>query len=63
MCTTVDTIDNPVNKLKYKDSIEIPELGFVDDLCDINKCGKLTKEMNNYTSTEINKRRLQFSED
>ena len=66
LCTsTVDKVakDCPLEELKYKKDIDIPRLGFVDDICDINKCGSETKRMNAYTTTEINKRRLQFSAD
>ena len=55
--------DCPLEHLKYRKKVEIPELGFVDDLCDVNKCGKETREKNEYTSEQINKRRLQFSKD
>ena len=66
LCTSsVDKVakDSPLPALRYKKEVEIPKLGFVDDMLDINKCGKETKDMNNYTTTEINKRRLQFSAD
>ena len=45
------------------DSVEIPKLGFVDDLLDANRCGKETKEANRYTTDQINKRKLHFSTD
>ena len=50
--TTVDKIskDCPLEHLKYRKKVEIPELGFVDDLCDVNKCGKETREKNADTS-------------
>ena len=40
---------------KYKDEVNIPKMGFVDDLLDITKCGVDTVNMNKYTNTEINK--------
>ena len=66
LCTSsVDKVakDCPLETLKYKKEIDIPKLGFVDDICDMNKCGIETKQMNEYTTTEINKRRLQFGAD
>lgn len=64
LCTnSVDKIakDCNLDPFKYKKDVDIPKMGFVDDILDINKCGKETKEMNEYTRTEINKRRLQLS--
>ena len=46
LCTsTVDKVskDCPLENFKYQNVIEIPKLGFVDDLLDINKCGVETK--------------------
>ena len=66
LCTSsVDKVakDCPLEPLKYKKEIYISKLGFVDDICDMNKCGKETKQMNEYTTNEINKRRLQFCAD
>ena len=64
LCTsTVDKVAKKctLNPFKYKKDIEIPKLGFVDDLLDINKCGVETKDMNIFTTTEINKRKMQFN--
>ena len=47
----------------YKNEVEIPKMGFVDDTLDINKCGKEAKDMNKYTNNEINKRKLQLNQD
>ena len=66
LCTnTVDKVakESPLEPFLYKKEVKVPKLGFVDDMVDINKCGKDTKNMNEYTTTEINKRRLQFSSD
>ena len=66
LCTSsVDKIskDCPLKPFRYKETVEIPSLGFVDKLCDITKCGKETKAMNRYTMSEINKRMLQLSTD
>ena len=38
---------------QYRNSIEIPELDFIDDLLDINKCGKHIEDQFNYTKEEI----------
>ena len=43
--------------------VDIPKLGYVDDLIDIQTCGENTKAMNEYTNDEINKRKLQFHGD
>ena len=66
LCTTsVDKLadENPVDKYRYMKSVEVPTLGFVDDLLDIKKCGEEAKESNDYLVEEVNKRRLQFSSD
>ena len=44
----------------YRKEVEIPKMGFVDD---INKCGEETVRMNKYTRDEMNKRKLQLSYD
>ena len=46
---------------KYKKEVDVPKMGFVDDILDINKCGKETVIMNEYTRDQINKRKLQLS--
>ena len=43
--------------------MKISKLGFVDDNVDITKCGDHTKQMNDYTTTEVNKRKLQLNTD
>ena len=43
--------------------MDVPSLGYVDDILDITKCGEDTKEMNEYTTQEINRRKLQLSWD
>ena len=66
LCTsTIDKVskDSPLDAFKYKDEVDIPKLGFVEDLLDINKCGKETKDMTVFTNSEINKRRLQVCGD
>ena len=55
--------DSPLKPLKYDEEVEIPKLGYVDDLLDINNCGDETIEMNEYTRSEISQRKLQFSVD
>ena len=66
LCTsTMDKVskDSPIENIKYKKEVDIPQLGFVDDVMDVKKCGIETVMMNNFTRSEINKRRLQFSAD
>ena len=66
MCSTsIDKMarDCPLEPHKYKNAVDIPQMSFVDDVIDINKCGKKTQEMNTYTVNEVSKRRLQLSED
>ena len=56
VCTSsVDRVsrDCKLKKYEYKDVVEIPKLGFVDDILDINKCGEATKNMNEYTTEEM----------
>ena len=55
--------DKELEPLKYKDAVDIPTLGFVDDIVDVNDCGEKTEEANKYTTNEMNKRRLQLSKD
>ena len=66
LCTsTIDKVskESPIETIKYKKEVDIPQLGFVDDVMDVKKCGKETVMMNEFTRSEINKRRLQFSAD
>ena len=52
-----------MKEFEYKDKVKIPKLAFVDDMLDITKCGTATKEMNEYTTDALNKRKLQLSKD
>ena len=52
-----------LEKIKYKNKVEIPKLGYVDDIADITECGEKTEEMNKYTMKEMNERKLQMSTD
>ena len=66
LCTNSMDIISKECKLKefvYKEDVKIPKIGFVDDVLDINKCGKETLEMNKYTRDQMNKRKLQLSFD
>ena len=47
---------------KYRDEIDVPSLGFVDDLANINECGKDIKILHENTNNAVNERKLQFSE-
>ena len=64
LCTsTLDLIAKkcPIEPYKYRNSVNIPKAGFLDDLLDITYCGIHTKQMNHYTNEEISKRKLHFS--
>ena len=66
LCTnTVDRISKEckIEAFKYKETISIPKMGFVDDILDVTKCGKETVEMNQYTRNSINERKLQQNQD
>ena len=66
MCTSsMDRISKDYKETgyKYRNEVDIPKLGYVDDLIDIQTCGENTKAMNEYTNDEINKRKLQFNGD
>ena len=66
VCTnTMDkmTKDCDIPALKYQNVVEIPKLGYIDDVVDITECGIETKTMNNYTTQEIRRRKLQVSAD
>ena len=53
--------DCKLEPLKYRESVSIPKLGYVDDTVDITECGRETEEMNEYTTKELNERKLQLS--
>ena len=62
MCTsTMDRISQEctLKPYKYREAVDIPKLGFVDDLVDIQPCGKETEEMNIFTNNQMNNRKLQ----
>ena len=42
--TTIDKMakDCPLEPPKYKDVVDVPQMSFVDDVININKCGKKT---------------------
>ena len=63
--TTVDKIskDCKIPPYKYKNAVNIPKMGFVDDILDVTKCGVETSVMNEYTVESMNKRKLQLSKD
>ena len=66
LCTSsMDKISQECKKepYKYRNEVEIPKLGFVDDMIDVQVCGEKSKELNEYTNEEINKRRLQCHRD
>ena len=62
---SVDTIAKncPLKPLQIRDSISIPQMSFVDDVIDANKCGRETQMMNEYTNNEFSRRRLQLGFD
>ena len=47
----------------YRNSIEIPKMVFLDDILDISKCGRHTKEIHEFTNNELTKRKFQMSID
>ena len=62
LCTSsMDTMSKECDKepYKYRDEVDIPSLGFVDDLVDVQRCGNETKELNDYTNGGIIKIKLQ----
>ena len=66
LCTnSMDKIskDCQLKAYSYRGKVDVPKMGFVDDIVDVNKCGQQTKEMNEYTTSAVNKRRLQFNID
>ena len=66
LCTnSLDTISKESDRepFKYREKVEIPMLGYVDDTVDVHKCGKPTKEVNENTNREFNKRKLQLHSD
>ena len=61
LCTnSMDVIskDCKLKPYKYKKEVDVPKMGFVDDILDINRCGEETVKMNEYTIDEFNKRKL-----
>ena len=66
LCTsTLDVMSRecPIIPYKYKNSVNIPQMGFLDDIMNVTYCGMHTQQMNNYTNEEIRKRKMHFSED
>ena len=64
LCTsTVGQIEKECNldTFKYREEVEVPKMSFVDDILDVTECGKDTVEMNEYTRTKINERKLQLN--
>ena len=57
------SMDSKIKPFEYRKKPMIPQMSFVDDILDIKKCGNDTKIMNNYTTEEINQRKLQLSKD
>ena len=65
-CTnTLDIVSKECKKepYVYRNEVQIPKLSFVDDMCDVQVCDKRTREMNEYTMEEMNKRKLQMAAD
>ena len=50
-------------RIKFRDEVEVPKLSLMDDIVDIHKCGKKTKELNEFTTRKINERKLQLADD
>ena len=66
LCTSsLDRISTecPLEPYKFRNSVNIPKMGFLDDMADITVCGLKTKLMTQYTNEEVAKRKLQFSSD
>ena len=66
LCTsTMDKMsqESKSKTLQYRDEISIPKMGFVDDILDMNKCGKDIKNMHEETIEQLNKRKLQVNKD
>ena len=66
LCTsTLDVMSKecPIEPYKYKNSVNIPNMGFLDDIMNVTYCGFHTSRMNMYINEEISKRKLHFSYD
>ena len=66
LCTnSVDKIgkDCEIKPCEYRMKAIIPQMSFVDDILDIKNCGKDTKQMNDYTTEQVNLRKLQLNKD
>ena len=37
---------------KYRNEVEVPSLGFVDDLANIHECGESTRILHEYTKNQ-----------
>ena len=56
-CTlSMDRISKESKKetFEYRNSVRIPKMGFIDDLLDLNKCGKQIKEQHHFSTTKLN---------
>ena len=57
-CTsTMDRISKESDKenFTYRKSVSIPKMGYIDDLLDVNKCGKPIKKQHDFTMNELNR--------
>ena len=66
LCTsTMDRVSTEctLEPFKYKEKVNIPKMGFVDNIFDVTKCGSDAKEMSDYTRKAINERKLQLNHD
>ena len=66
LCTSsMDRMSHEANtvKLQYRNKVEIPKMGFVDDILDMNNCGRDTTNMHGETIDQLNKQKLQVNKD
>ena len=55
-----DSLDADLEPFKYKNKVEIPVLGMVDDILTISESGHKTTRLNSYINAKIATKKLQF---
>ena len=54
------SLDKALEPYKYKDEVEIPALGFVDDIISVSESGYKTTRMNSFINTQLAMKKLRL---
>ena len=55
-----ESVDNSLEPYKYKDEVDIPALGFVDDIISISESGYKTARMNSFINAKLAMKKLRL---